>query len=328
MTATFSRSVCSTLLAGAVAIVLVQSAAAQQQTVQTPSKSTPKQAPAAQPKSPVEGGGASNEGGLRPRVEQLEEQLVDMQVVVGTLESLAKGGAASGAQSHRAPVAAGGGGGDSARIDAIEVQIRALTSQVEQLAADLRAGRGRSGAAPDAGGSVRPQVGGFTQAAPAAQPGAFGAVTVTPGAAAGRDAIGQIIGPGDGNPADAKQHYETAYGHLLQQDYGAAEAAFEDFLKRFPSDPLAGNAQYWLGESHYVRGQYKQAASAFLKGSQSYARSAKAPDSLLKLGMSLDRLGQRDAACSSFGELSSKYPSAPSQIKDRANRERQRIGCG
>jgi tol-pal system protein YbgF len=326
MTATFFRPVCSALLLGVIAAA--QPVAAQQQTTPAPGKSTGKQAPAAQAKPPAEGGVSSNEGGLRPRVEQLEEQLVDMQVVIGTLESLAKGGAASGAQSYRAPVASGGGGGDSARIDAIEVQIRALSSQVEQLTAELRASRGRSGsAAPDAGGAVRPQVGGFAQQAPS-QPGTFGAVTVTPGTS-GRDPIGQIIGPGDGgNPADAKQLYETAYGHLLQQDYGAAEAAFEDFLKRFPSDPLAGNAQYWLGESHYVRGQYRQAASAFLKGSQTYARSAKAPDSLLKLGMSLERLGQRDAACSSFGELSSKYPSAPSQLKDRANRERQRIGCG
>ena len=125
----------------------------------------------------------------------------------------------------------------------------------------------------------------------------------------------------------AKQLYETAYGHLLQQDYGAAEAAFDDFLKRYPNDGLAGNAQYWLGESHYVRGQYKAAASAFLKGYQSFGRSAKAPDSLLKLAMSLDRLGQKEQACLSFGELASKFPSAPAHVKARAQSERQRLGC-
>ena len=88
-----------------------------------------------------------------------------------------------------------------------------------------------------------------------------------------------------------KQLYETAYGYLLQRDYGAAEAAFDEFLRRHPNDPLAGNAQYWLGESLYVRGQYRAAAGAFLKGYQTYARSAKAPESLLKLAMSLQRLG-------------------------------------
>ena len=87
-----------------------------------------------------------------------------------------------------------------------------------------------------------------------------------------------------------KELYETAYGYLLQRDYGAAQAAFDDFLAKYPNDSLSGNAQYWLGETHFVRGQYKAAAGAFLKGYQTYAQSAKAPDSLLKLAMSLDRL--------------------------------------
>ena len=130
---------------------------------------------------------------------------------------------------------------------------------------------------------------------------------------------------GDGN--SPKQLYETAYGYLLQQDYGAAEAGFDDFLKRYPSDPLAANAQYWLGESFFVRGQFKPAAAAFLKGYQTYARSSKAPDSLLKLAMSLERLGQRDAACSSYSELTTRFPNAPTHIKNRAQTERQRIGC-
>src|SRR5690606_34306974 len=129
--------------------------------------------------------------------------------------------------------------------------------------------------------------------------------------------------PGLGG-GDPKQAYEAAYGYLLQQNYSAAESAFEDFLKRYPEDALAGNAQYWLGESLYVRGQYKAAASAFLKGYQTYQRSAKAPDSLLKLAMSLDRLGQKDAACSSFEELNSRFPNAPSHVKTRAQTERQR----
>ena len=81
------------------------------------------------------------------------------------------------------------------------------------------------------------------------------------------------------------------------------------------------------GESHFVRGQYKAAAGAFLKGYQTYAQSAKAPDSLLKLAMSLDRLGQKDAACSSYAELSTKFPNAPASIKSRATSERLRVGC-
>jgi tol-pal system protein YbgF len=113
----------------------------------------------------------------------------------------------------------------------------------------------------------------------------------------------------------------------MQRDYGAAQAAFEDFLSRYPNDSLAGNAQYWLGEAHFVRGEYKDAAGAFLKGYQNYAGNARAADSLLKLAMSLDRLGQTDAACSSFAELSTRFPNAPENVRSRAKSERTRIGC-
>jgi TolA-binding protein len=76
-----------------------------------------------------------------------------------------------------------------------------------------------------------------------------------------------------------------------------------------------------------VRGQYRAAAGAFLKGYQGHAKSAKAPESLLKLAMSLQRLGQKDAACSSFSELTTKYPNAPAHVRTTAQTERQRAGC-
>jgi tol-pal system protein YbgF len=98
-------------------------------------------------------------------------------------------------------------------------------------------------------------------------------------------------------------------------------------LARYPRDGLAGNAQYWLGESYFVRGQFKPAAQAFLKGYQTYAGSPKAPDSLFKLAVSLDRMGQKNDACATFGELLQKFPTAPANIKSRAQTERQRLGC-
>jgi tol-pal system protein YbgF len=133
--------------------------------------------------------------------------------------------------------------------------------------------------------------------------------------------------PGDGGGQTPKQLYEMAFGQLLQQDYGAAEQSFDDFLRRYPSDSLAGSAQFWLGESYYARGQYRAAANAFLKGYQTYARSPKAPESLLKLAMSLDRLGQKEAACSSHAEFVSRFPSVSAELKARSQAERQRIGC-
>lgn len=326
-----------TLLAAA---VLAVSAGAAQ--AQSPDGAKPAP-PAAKAAAKAAAGAAATvpapaaEGGLKARVESLEEQLVDMQVVVGTLESMAKPGGASSAPAFKSGVS---GGADASRVEALETQVRSLASQVQQLTDQLRTqGSGQGGA------QRRSETTGAALPAQAAAQPAFGSTTVTPGG----DAIGGLIA-GDGPPAtgtlgatpppvqtaalppagdggDPKQQYETAYGYLLQRDYGAAEAAFDDFLKRFPSDSLAGNAQYWLGESHFVRGQYKAAAGAFLKGYQSYASGAKAPDSLLKLAMSLDRLGQKDAACSSFAELNTKFPAAPQSVKARAQSERQRVGC-
>jgi tol-pal system protein YbgF len=335
--------------------------------------------PQAQPKTKAPAVVGATDSGLKQRVEQLEEQLVDMQVVVGTLESLARGGGAAAPAGGGASYA---GGADSVRIDGLESQLRALSAQIQQLTDQVRALGGQprrtdAGTAPGAPlpglpatdmAEAGPGVGG---GAPAADAGRFGSTTVTAGSG-GDDAIGGLIetappaagAPGDApappgdvgaapgatpgtgtdmaalppafgaatapNGADAgnaKQLYETAYGYLMQRDYGAAQGAFEDFLSRYPQDSLAGNAQYWLGEAHFVRGEYKAAASSFLKGYQNYAGNARAADSLLKLAMSLDRLGQKDAACSSFGELSTRFPNAPENVKMRAKSERQRIGC-
>jgi tol-pal system protein YbgF len=329
---------------------------------QGPPVQRPLPAPQPTPKAATpRDGGQSGEAALRQRVEQLEEQLVDMQVVVGTLESLAKGAPAPVGASMpgrgNAGAAAALNAADAGRLDGLETQLQALAAQLENLQEQMRALAGRSGAlAPSSTfANAEPPKGARVGEAGPPPPGraGFGAVTVSPGGQGQRDDIDQLLSqpgapppmaapsvggaiaaaapfPGGGAPeADVapKQLYETAYGYLLQRDYGAAEAAFEDFLQRFPGDPLAGNAQYWLGESLFVRGQYRSAAGAFLKGYQTYGRNAKAPESLLRLAMSLQRLGQKDAACSSFNELASKYPSAPAHVKTSAQAEQKRAGC-
>ncbi len=288
------------------------------------------------------------DAGLKSRVEALEEQLVDMQVVVGTLESLAKSGGGGAA----APFPSAGSGADTARIDSLETQVRALSSQVQQLSDQIRSlgGTPRRSDIPSGADTASLGSGNGTPQADSAPIGGFGSTTVSSGNG-GNDAIGGLLDNegkqgqatgGEPPPAavstaalpaasetsgDPKQAYETAYGYLLQRDYGSAETSFTDFLTKFPNDSLSGNAQYWLGETYFVRGQYKAAAGAFLKGYQTYGQSGKAADSLLKLAMSLDRLGQKDAACSSFAELGTKFPTAPQNVKARAQSERQRVGC-
>lgn len=314
------------MAAAALAALLVSASFGQ---AQSPPPARP---PAAKAAPPAARGDTppSGDSGLQRRVEQLEEQLVDLQVVIGTLESLARGGSGptAGPRGGAGPSAAINAA-DAGRMDAIETQIRALAAQLDNLQDQVRAmSGGRQGM--NVPNSDSPQ----------APPG-FGSVTVAPNQ---QDDIERVLtqpksGPGPRvaaspplNPGETEiqpqQLYEQAYGYLLQKDYGAAEQSFDDFLKRHANHQLAGNAQYWLGETFYVRGQYRAAAAAFLKGYQTYARSPKAPECLLKLAMSLSRLGQKDAACSSFSELTTKYPNPPAHVKSIAQAERQRSGCG
>lgn len=125
----------------------------------------------------------------------------------------------------------------------------------------------------------------------------------------------------------AKEQYDYAFGLLSQANYPEAESALIAFLVNHPKDPLAGNAKYWLGETHYVRGQFRDAAVIFAEGYQQYPDSAKAPDNLLKLGKSLASLGQTGDACGTFSELLKRYPDAHPAIRQQAETEQGRIPC-
>ena len=114
---------------------------------------------------------------------------------------------------------------------------------------------------------------------------------------------------------------------MLARDYDSAERAFQSLIRNHPDSTMAGNAQYWLGETYYVRNMYREAADSFLKAYRQYPNSVKAPDSLMKLAFSLARLGQKEAACRTFDELDDKYPNAPSHVKQRAGMEQRRAGC-
>ena len=304
-----------------------------------PAQSQPPAAKQQAKRPPAEGGAAASggsEASLRQRVEQLEEQLVDLQVVVGTVESLARAGGAASSAAYRGGVATSGGGGsgaDAGRMAALETQVQALTAQLEQMSEQLRqlqsaAPRGPSGPAPRAGTSPPP---------PAA--GGFGTTTV----ASPNDPIANIINSPDpraaprgavpppqqaaGSP-QGRQQYEAAYSQLLQQNYPAAEAGFSEFLQRYPNDELTPNAQFWLGETYFVRNQWDSAAAAFLKVAQSHPRSDKAPDSLAKFAMAMERKGNKPAACRALQELNTRYPNPPAHVKTWEAAERRRAGCG
>jgi len=128
-----------------------------------------------------------------------------------------------------------------------------------------------------------------------------------------------------GNTVEAQ--YEYAFNLLRQANYPEAEKALGAFIQQHPQDSLAGNAQYWLGETYYVRGRYQDAAVAFAEAYQKYPNSQKAPDNLLKLGMSLGQIGKKSDACVAFSELNKKFPGASDNLKERLKQEKHRYGC-
>jgi tol-pal system protein YbgF len=140
--------------------------------------------------------------------------------------------------------------------------------------------------------------------------------------------------PGSGSqmatlpPSDSpKDYYDLAYGYILRKDYALAEDGFRTFLRKYPSDRMAPEAQYWLGESLFQRQRYRDAAEAFLNVSTKYESTAKAPDALLRLGQSLAVLGEKEAACASLGEVLRKYPRAALGVRQGVDREQKRVGC-
>jgi len=127
--------------------------------------------------------------------------------------------------------------------------------------------------------------------------------------------------------ASAKDEYDLAYGYILRKDYAQAEEGFRAFLRKYPSDRMTAEANYWLGESLFQRQRYRDAAESFLSVSTKFDKSPKAPDSLLRLGQSLAALKEKEAACATLLEIGRKYPRASPTVRQGVEREQKRVGC-
>ncbi len=231
------------------------------------------------------------------------------------------------------------------RVEQLEYGQRNLEQRFDQLIGDLDqrlraldqgaagtttapalAPRGEAGVAPLPGTAVAPP--------PAALPGSeppqeLGRVPQSAVLALPRPDPATIPPPVDTRRLPAEQQYEAAMELLRAGDYAGAERGLQLFLDLNPDHPLAANAAYWLAETLYVRKDYAAAAAAFARNYRSYGRSAvKAPDNLLKLGMSLEGLGENDKACLSYSELDKEFPDAPVHIEQALARERARANCG
>lgn len=222
--------------------------------------------------------------------------------------------------------------------DRLILRMQELDEKTERTAADnefrfqalesgvMRANQGISSS------SAEPEVIGFVKkAAPVA--GLADAATVidvtTPLVGEGKiDDAAAFDGPARAPLDDPLALYERGLKDLQAGDYDGSRVDFKMLVEKFPTHKMAGNAQYWLGETYYVQRQYKLAAEAFLAGYTTYADNGKAPDSLLKLGMTLTALGEKQTGCNAFAELDAKFPNASAAIMKRAQIERKRANCG
>jgi tol-pal system protein YbgF len=158
-------------------------------------------------------------------------------------------------------------------------------------------------------------------APPAAQPGYPPAQQGNPAPGGG---TGLTTLPPSATPRD---EFDLGIGYMQRKDYALAEQTMKNFSQKYPSDPLLGDAQYWLGESYFQRQQYRDSAEAFLAVTTKFDKSAKAPDALLRLGQSLAALKEKEAACAAFGEVGRKYPRASAGVKAAVDREQKRVKC-
>lgn len=141
-------------------------------------------------------------------------------------------------------------------------------------------------------------------------------------------AVASTAPAGGGLPAgSASDQYNYAISLVREDRYDDAEVAFTEFLKLHKDNDLAGNAQYWLGETFYVRGDFPNAASAFFEGYQNYPDSTKAADNLLKLAMTLGRMDQKEEACATFAQMDKQFSQVPARLRQTADREKQKFGC-
>jgi len=190
------------------------------------------------------------------------------------------------------------------QIEQLQYRYQQLQQQMEKMQADyefrleqVEKGGRPGGAAPRPAGAPTPP---STAAAPSA------------GAAS----------------AAGEQLYHDGMKKLQDGDNAGAERVFRAFLQANPKHALAGNAQYWLGESYYARRDYQNALAAFADGYKNYKASPKGPDNLLKLGITLAVLGRKPDACAVFAKFSQDYPRATDLQKRRVDQERQKNGCG
>ncbi|WP_062012234.1 tol-pal system protein YbgF [Aureimonas sp. AU4] len=121
--------------------------------------------------------------------------------------------------------------------------------------------------------------------------------------------------------------YSLGYNYMLAGDYHLAETTFRQYTQAYPTSSDAPDAQYWLGEALYAQAKYRDAAEVFLNAQKANPQAPKAPEMMLKLGMSLARLDNRETACVTYGEVSRRYPAMSANVKRKLQAEEKSASC-
>ena len=124
-----------------------------------------------------------------------------------------------------------------------------------------------------------------------------------------------------------EKQYEFATSFLKVGDYSTAERAFREFVLTNQDHKLAGNAQYWYAETFRIRQLYTDAATAYLEGYQTYPKGEKAPINLLKLGVSMVQIGEKEQGCKMIMGVEKQYPEANQSVLQKAKYESKKFQC-
>lgn len=129
-------------------------------------------------------------------------------------------------------------------------------------------------------------------------------------------------------PKTPQEQYDAAFALLRNNDNDGATKAFQSFITQHPKDPLAGNATFWVGQIAFSQGKFEQAAPIFFDAYSKYPKSAKAGESLLKVGLSMSNLNKKREACAALARFTTEFPDAGDGLKRQAAAEKQKLGCG
>ncbi len=128
-------------------------------------------------------------------------------------------------------------------------------------------------------------------------------------------------------PVDAEETYRLGYNYMQSGDYDLAEETFLGFIERFPGHLRTPDVNFWLGESHFSRRQFEKAAKIFLNSHRNWPDARMAPQTLLKLGVSLAAMNQRELACATYAEVTQKYPSSSAMVRRNVTAEQNAARC-